>query len=343
MKKQYIGISRDHSGSMSSLTRAAMRDYNENIEAIKSAAADKDIDTIVSVVRCGIHSSVDREAVNTNVTRIRPLNYYEVDASTPLFDSVGELIEILEAEPDASDPDVSFLIMAVTDGEENASRKWKAILGDKIRKLQATDRWTFVFRVPRGYGRALENLGIPSGNIQEWEQTERGMRESSVHTQTAFTSYYAGRASGMRSTDSFYANAVNISKSAARSTLVDVSKQVEFFRVARGGELIQPFVERKTGRGMARGQAFYQLSKPEKAVQSYKMLALRNKKDGKVYMGDSARDLLGLPHSGTIKLSPGDHGDWDIFVQSTSTNRILVAGTEVLYCPNAILVARAAY
>ena len=35
MKKSYYGISRDHSGSMRSLAKAAARDYNDNIAAIR--------------------------------------------------------------------------------------------------------------------------------------------------------------------------------------------------------------------------------------------------------------------------------------------------------------------
>ena len=41
MKKQYVGLVRDHSGSMASIVRAALNDYNQVIGAIKNAA-DKD-------------------------------------------------------------------------------------------------------------------------------------------------------------------------------------------------------------------------------------------------------------------------------------------------------------
>jgi hypothetical protein len=100
--KQYIGISRDHSGSMRPLASAAAKDYNSNIESIKEAAKTNNIDTIVSVVRCGVglRGIVEREVVNSNVQVLTPLERYTADGShTPLFDSVGELIEILQAAP----------------------------------------------------------------------------------------------------------------------------------------------------------------------------------------------------------------------------------------------------
>jgi hypothetical protein len=331
--KQYVGISRDHSGSMSSLRDPARRDYNENIAAIKNAANENKVDTIVSVVRCGIKNSVDREVVNSNVQILRPLDSYQTDGNTPLFDSVGELIDLLSKVPDADDPNVSFLVMAVTDGEENASKHWTShALTEKFRALQATDRWTFVFRVPRGYKAQLARLGVPEGNIQEWEQTERGMRESSVNTQSAVASYYSGIARGVRSTDHFYANAKSVTPTMARQTLTDISQEVSIWPVVSGGSQIRSFVESKiTPRIMDLGSAFYQLTKTEREVQSYKLICIREKSTGRVYGGQSARNLLGLPLQGTIRLSPGDHGDWDIYVQSTSNNRLLIAGTNVLY------------
>ncbi len=83
------------------------------------------------------------------------------------------------------------------------------------------------------------------------------------------------------------------------------------------------------------GAAFYARSKPYKSVQRYKLIVIRDKNSGEVYAGQSARDLLNLPTQGMISLSPGNHGNYDIYIQSTSVNRKLVAGTNVLYWENA--------
>lgn len=331
MKKQYVGISRDHSGSMGSLRKAAIKDYNDGISAIKVAASDNDIDTVVSVTSCGIRSAVQHEVVNSSVNRLQPITSYIADGSTPLFDSVGELIEIFKYSPDYSDPNVTFLVMAITDGEENASRVWKHKLGEEIRRLQGTDRWTFVFRVPRGYRRNLESLGIPSGNIQEWETSERGLQESSVHTVSAVSNYFQGVSRGVRSTNTFYANIGKVSSNQVVAAMSDISDEVAIYPVLKRS-IILPFFEFKTGKDYRKGTAFYQLSKPEKAVQDYKVVVARNKNTGAVYGGTTQiRQLLGLPENGTISLKPGDHGDWDLFIQSTSTNRILMPGTSALY------------
>jgi hypothetical protein len=331
MKKQYIGISRDHSGSMASLRVAAIRDYNDGIGAIKTAARDNGIDTVVSVTSCGIRSQVWREVVNSSIERLQPITSYATDGTTPLFDSVGELIEIFKSVPDYNDPNVTFLVMAITDGEENASREWTHKLEDEIRKLQATDRWTFVFRVPRGYGRALERLGIPSGNIQEWDNTERGLHESSVHTVAAVSDYFTGVSRGIRSTKTFYANIGQLSANQVVAAMRDISDEVVIYPVTTLSD-IRNFFTIKTKQPYRKSTGFYQLSKPEKAVQDYKVIVARNKNTGAVYGGTiEIRQLLGLPTYGTISLKPGDHGDWDLFVQSTSVNRVLMPGTSALY------------
>lgn len=340
--KQYIGISRDHSASMRGIGPAAMDDYNQNIAAIKTASVREDIDTIVSVVECGagIRGEVRRAVVNSGVSMLKKLTTYVTDGSgTPLFDSVLELISILEKVPDAEDRDVSFLVMAITDGGENASKPGAANrLRDKLLELQGTDRWTFVFRVPFGNKASLTRLGIPAGNIQEWDGvSEKSIRETSVITTRSVSNYFTARSTGVRGTDKFYADLAGVSPKQVKGSMTNISGEVRIFPVGRfnDGDQIRDFVQSKTGYAMPLGSAFYQLSKLEKAVQSYKLIVIRDLNSGAVYAGQSARDLLNLPTQGTISLTPGNHGNYDIYIQSTSVNRKLVGGTNVLYWENA--------
>lgn len=345
MKKQYVGLVRDHSGSMAHLRDTAKQDYNTLIGVIKTASDREDIDTIVSVVKCGVGpaGSVETEFVNSSISRLKPLANYDTTGSwTPLFDSVGEIIDILEKSPDAKDPNVTFLVMVVTDGAENHSSKWNGrTLGDRITRLMQTDRWTFTFRVPYGGKSVLTRMGLPSGNIEEWEQTERDFVRSSGITGQAVSNYFSGVAKGVRSTNSFYADAAKVTKRDVKSTMTNISSEVRIWPVMnmdlpRNGKALEiaPFVEGKTRELYVRGSAFYELVKTEKAVQASKLIVIRSRKDGAVYAGQSARDLLNLPTQGTIKLSPGDHGDWEIFIQSTSSNRHLPFGSKVLYWKN---------
>ena len=90
---------------------------------------------------------------------------------------------------------------------------------------------------------------------------------------------------------------------------------------------ISEFVSHYRG-SYTKGEAFYQLSKKE-TIQSGKQVMVRDKTTGEFYGGREARGLLGIPDY-EIRVAPTDHPKYDIFVQSTSSNRKLVPGTEVL-------------
>lgn len=335
--KTYIGFSRDHSGSMSSLAKAAMDDFNKLVAGIRKNAIDNSVDTIVSVMECGRGTMGDNNMVvkNSSVLGVKPLECYITDGgSTPLFDSVGELIDAMMNVPDAKDPDVNFLVMVITDGQDNASRKYVYSIGQTIQQLQSTDRWSFTFRVPRGAKRTLVSKGIPEGNILEWELSAKGMELSGTATSQAIDSFYASKVAGIQSTRSFYeTDLTGVSTQKIAANLKEVTNEVQLFSVPSfydGGQ-IRDFVEAHIPGQMKKGAAFYQLTKKEDEVQEYKQICIRDKKSGKVYAGVHARQLLGLPFSGTVKIHPGNHGNYDIFIQSTSVNRKLVQGTSVLY------------
>lgn len=334
MTKNYIGIVRDHSGSMQSHVRLAAADYNLIIEGIKSSSDE--IDSIVSVVKCGVgyQARVERETVLSSVNALKPITSYVADGSgTPLWDSVGELINIFEGVPDFGDKDVSFLLMIITDGQENRSQFWTShALRVKIQELQATDHWTFTFRVPHGYSLALQRmLGVAPGNILEWEQTEAGFRAATQSTISALRSYGTTLRSGGRSTNRFYADLSQVSPAEIKRELTDISRRVKIWSVNGSSSIvIKDFCELKGKEPYVKGRAYYELAKTE-TVQDYKEIAIRDRATSKIYSGHAARELLGLPVFGQIRLSPGDHGGYDIFIQSTSVNRVLHPGTKLLY------------
>lgn len=334
--KNYIGIVRDHSGSMAPHHRLAIQDYNTLIEGIRNSARDNNIDTVVSVVKCGVGfaARVEREVVLSSIRAIKPLASYRADGSgTPLWDSVGELIDIHLGVPDFGDDDVSFLMMIITDGLENRSDRWTgARLQSKIKALQGTDHWSFAFRVPTGYSVQLQNrLGVPAGNILEWEQTEEGFRRASEVTINSLRGYTASLATGTRSTTRFYSDLTGIKTSTIKRELVDISRKVVVWSVTGNEPVpIKGFCEVLSGEPYIKGRAYYELVKTE-TVQDYKNIAIRKKSNGSVYAGHNARDLLGLPSYGSIRLSPGNHGDYEVFVQSTSVNRVLRPGSKLMY------------
>lgn len=135
-----------------------------------------------------------------------------------------------------------------------------------------------------------------------------------------------------------FADLSQVSVQDVRQVLDDVRAEITFLPVssAEHDKAIREFVEDRTGGKLLKGSAFYQLTKGELKVQDYKLMAVRNKKTGEVFASRDAnqiRSALGLPAFST-KMSPADLGEWDLFIQSTSTNRKVVAGTDIMYWPS---------
>jgi hypothetical protein len=229
--------------------------------------------------------------------------------------------------------------MLTTDGrDEHSKRETESSIQRIMDELNGTDRWTFVFRVPKNEVQRLMNMGIPEGNLLAWDQSAKSVANTEQQTTSAFTEYFSGRAKGMTSTKRFFADLAEVKVGDVREALSDVRSEISFLPVSgtEHDEAIRDFVERRTGDKMLKGAAFYQLTKGELKVQDYKLMAVRSKTTGEVFASknaDEIRGALGLPTHST-KMSPSDLGDWDLFIQSTSTNRKVVGGTDLLYWPS---------
>lgn len=331
----YIALVRDHSGSMRGLTNAALNDYNLTVDGIRQSVTEEGQKAFVSVVECGVGHTATTRLVNANVP-IENLpaqkDYIANGSATPLWDSVGMAIESIENNPHRNDLTTAFLVMIITDGEENASKKWSATsISAKIKELQATDRWTFAFRVPKGSKSNLVRLGIPAGNIMEWEQTERALNEAAVVQSSSVGAYFSARTRGVTSVNTFYANVGDLSTAKIDNSLDEITAKIKRQVVSphQDGIMIKDFCTEKFGK-YAIGSAYYQLTKTEK-VQPSKDLIILDKNTNKVYGGPSARSLLGLPQSGEIRLAPGNFGHYEVYVKSTSINRKLYDGNAVIY------------
>lgn len=329
--KNYVSFVNDHSGSMASLRAAACSDFNTNIQAIKEAASRETLDTVVSVAEVGYPGGLTITVSNPHV--LVPKQTWNTGGGTPLWTETLNLLNMLKALPDANRESVSFLVIITTDGEATDHAAHPA-LANAMKPLLATGRWTFVARVPNGinssYKRQLLDLGIPEGNIQLWDTTTEGMRASTQVTTKAVDTYFAARASGARSSTVFYADASQVNT----KVLQDITKDVSLYTVPAqdSGIEIKDFILRHRMEYL-KGAAFYQLTKTESRVSHTKQILVRDRSNGKIFAGNDARKMIGLPTDRNARLHPGDHKNYDLFIQSESVNRKLVGGTGVVYWP----------
>lgn len=328
--KNYICFVNDHSGSMDIIAAQAAADYNANIKAIKDAATEEMLDTVVSV--CDVNGNATKLPVTvSNPHVLKPITHWVAGGGTPLWMGTEMLIDMLLKLPDINNKDVSVLVMITTDGQDTQPSYFNGLKAKMLPLLQ-TGRWTFVARVPKTINKAyveqLTELGIVDGNIQRWETTAKGMEQSTQIQTQAIGNYMRSRSAGVTSTGAFYANAANVNLAA----LEDVSKKVSLYVVppVDNGVEIKDFVLRHRMEYL-KGAAFYQLSKTEARVAHTKEVLVREQATGKIFAGKDARSMIGLPSDRNARLHPGDHKNYDIFIQSESTNRKLVGGSGVVY------------
>jgi hypothetical protein len=335
--KTYVVFALDCSSSINfyGLTQPVINAYNDQLRVVRARA---EAGENVSVALVVFSDWADVKVFPTDPRQLPDLTstQYRPYGNTALFDGIGKGVELLESQPDARNEDTSFLLIGITDGEENQSSRFNAFSIKRLieqRQNVANGRWTIAFNVPRGFkDKFVRTFGFPEGNVREWETTAQGMRETSQVTDAGLNNYFAGRARGMKSVTTFYATSdlSGVDANALKKKLVDLSPNFKSLTVDKE-QSIKEFVEDKTKRPYVIGSAYYCLTKPEK-VQPAKAVLLMEKGKKAIWGGEEARRLVGLPTDGAshAKLTPGNHANYDVYIASTSVNRKLVRGTKVL-------------
>jgi uncharacterized protein YegL len=322
----------DRSGSMSGFEQSVQSSLNDQVAQLRKASGPRDLYN-VSIIN--FDTEIDVTSRNTPVAGIGDAGslYLRPRGGTALYDALAEAISLARL---ADDGTHAVLISVLTDGAENASRKVsQETLADTVRSLTATDRYTFTYAGPGGSQATARALSIPSGNVTTWEQTQAGFSALTGTHHASLNTYTESRSRGVMKSTSFYAQPVtgDAAKFAAKldDKLDDVTGKVTVERVVQGDPLkIKDFSERKFG-GFEKGSLYYELTESEK-VQDYKGIVVQDKTKGQFFSGwGAAKKLLGLPDfQGTVNIKPGSLGDFKVFVQSTSLNRLLTPGTAVV-------------
>lgn len=333
--RNHFVVCLDRSGSMSSIQEEAVKAFNSNVVAIRDGSKKEKQDSRVSLYTFG--GNIRQEFFDRDVTRLLPWpkSKYSPEGGTPMFDCIGGAVEDCLALQDAEAEDLSFVVLIITDGYENTSQKFSTAekLNKLMRKVIKTDRWSFAFLMPKDCIREFTQHfpDLPQGNIRAWEQTTGGAQEAAVATGASIARFFTARSAGKRSVTDFFTTDMSKVKVKDVKNLGNVTSEVQVWEVSKEID-IKSFCEAKSKQPYKKGAAFYQLSKPE-TIQDYKLLLVMIKGKPQVYGGEEARQLLGLPDSGTVRVTPGNHANFDLFGQSTSMNRKLVRGTKLVYWP----------
>lgn len=325
----HIALVLDASRSMASMASQVIGVADQQVAYLAQRSKELDQETRVTVYTFS-NRVIDCLFYDKDVLRLPSLKgLYRPDGQTALIDATIKALEDLEKTPELYG-DHAFLAYVLTDGAENYSRHRPIDLSGRLERLR--DNWTVAAFVPNATGvHEAKKFGFAPNNIAVWNADAKGVTEvGSVIRQTT-DHYMQARSVGVRGTRSLFTPDTSLLSKRAVSNLDKLGPgQFRSFHVERD-ERIDEFVGRQMKRPYALGEAYYQLTKSV-IVQAQKTIALYAKREHAVYVGKQARVLLGLPDY-EVTVRPTNHPEYDIFVQSTSMNRKLLAGTSVLIIP----------
>lgn len=325
----HVGLIIDESWSMGRYRESVIKVADGRIERLRRRAAELNQETRVSIYT--FHDTVQRPVFEMAVQRVPSLaGQYHPDGRTALIDATLRCITDLKRVADlhGDQDDHAYVIIALTDGEENASRHRSTELRAELRDLP--DNWTVAVLVPDLDGRhEAQGFGFPADNIAVWDPaTAAGIEEAGATIDEGLETFMTGRARGVRGTRSLFATGIDrVNSVTVRASLTPLPAGSYRVLPVATDSTIRPFVE-SHGLRYVRGSAYYQWSKTE-TIQPNKRVVVRDKDTGQVFGGPEARDLVGL---GKVheRGMPVDNPRFDVFVQSSSVNRILLAGTDLL-------------
>jgi hypothetical protein len=360
----HVALVLDRSGSMDHLKNKTIQAADDLVAFLAKQSKEMNQEWRVSIYTFG--SDVNCHIWDMDVLRLPSMKeFYRIEGMTALVDATFLALEdgdkITEHRGDHA-----FLTYVLTDGHENASRGRGPAVGygrvpieELARQMRKRisglkDNRTLAILVPDNSGaKQARELGFE--NVLLWETSEDGMERASQAIQASATTYMQARtqgAAGLRSMKGGLFVGANVDAKAIRAAkltplatkdrkiTVVVKTEDSFEKVVKPANTrrkvaetgwfvkIEDYVKRINKGVYPLGDAFYELVKAE-TVQGDKEIAVVEVDSNKVYVGDGARQLLGLPGT-RIRVKPDMNPDYKIFIQSNSLNRHLPHGSQVM-------------
>lgn len=327
----HIGMVLDASSSMAGHTGDLVRVVDGQVTHLAQRSKELDQETRVSVWMFSDANDIHCIVWDMDVLRLPSIaKFYNTSGSTALIDATLASIRDLKEIPERYG-DHSFLLYAFSDGQENDSRRSPEDIKKTITELP--DRWTVAALVPNQTAKhEAKRFGFPAGNIEVWDTTSKhGVSEVGERIRAATDSYMTARTTGIRSTQNLFSTSPqNLNaKTVQQAKLTPLKPSDYILTPVPRDATIKDFTE-ACGYKYVVGHGFYQLMKTE-TIQPQKEIAIVERGGGEnVYIGPDARQILGLSNV-AVRVKPAYNPDYVVFVQSTSINRKLIAGTRFLY------------
>jgi hypothetical protein len=205
----HVGIALDQSGSMDFTKKQTISGLNEQIQELKK---HKDIDTTITWVTFSGPSDVEVVYSVVPVNSIVEIDdkSYNPNGTTAMFDGVARLLNEMSQKIN-DDLDTTYLILVVSDGEENSSVEYDSKkIAEMIKERKDSKRWTIIYiGANQDLSQVQEILGIDASNMLGYTSTPSGTAAGWNCLASSTTRYMSSRSSLNNSQASYTVLAAN--------------------------------------------------------------------------------------------------------------------------------------
>ena len=180
-----LGVVLDQSASMSSLINAVITGFNALVDEQRTTQGAN-----FSLELFNNTSQMLYDAVP--IGEVPPLRQesYKTDGGTALNDAIAAMIQAIGKRTKRG---IRVLIAILTDGEENASRKFsKADILQMITYRRTTYDWQFIFIGPPGALDYALSIGIPKSNVVSFSADGAGITAIMARLSKSMKAYQLG-------------------------------------------------------------------------------------------------------------------------------------------------------
>lgn len=202
--KTIVALILDRSGSMSYVVPATVAGFNEQVKTIKANAAKTDTKVCLALFNGLVTTPLWLKSPD-ELSELHTSDYVPM-GSTAMYDGIGSVIDRLIRDV-TDDDNTSYLVVLLTDGQENASTHYTAAqINERVNKLQASGRWSFAVV---GANINLADLsvitGIPTSNMRSYVPDSVGTARAMRGVAEGVASYMTMRETGAQSSNNVFA------------------------------------------------------------------------------------------------------------------------------------------
>jgi uncharacterized protein YegL len=223
-KIEYVLFVLDKSGSMNSIRKETLSGLNEQIQELKKTASK--ITTKVSLVT--FDSQVKFVRWNEPLEDFAEISEdeYIPNGMTAMLDGVGMSIDKLRNEVNIDNNDISFLVIIISDGDENSSKEygWEKV-AEIVKKAEDDNRWTITYMgANQDLSEVQQKMGLGHDNVAVWTTSTNGTGYAYSVMSGCISNYRTSRATSDATVlckSSFYAPSVTDDITGTSTTSVE--------------------------------------------------------------------------------------------------------------------------